>query len=292
MRYASIFEDVFYIVTGVTETDYLLYDENGNLLYAGRAVARPDQGACSINVSRLVQNYLDSALPTSAFSGTDFVVGQHIEPNAVMGFTLADGKGTPFEEYLFINIWDYKTPFASIYGAGVNYPLSKPINDHSVSGMYWFRSVFDKVTHKVRTTIASASGNTCGYGALYYANNLGGWDCFLIEGTITKKDEYERYTINNKWVAGTLKSGTRTMVNTINESWTLTTHNMTDQESKTIAEQLYGSSDIFFHDFDTDTIVPVVITDTSVTYKTYMNNKRKKFFHTINIQSTQPKQRI
>lgn len=292
MRYASIFEDVFYIVTGVTETDYLLYDENDSLLYAGRAVARPDQGACSINVSRLVQNYLDSTLPTSAFSGTDFVVAQHIEPKAVMGFTLTDGKGTPFEEYLFINIWDYKTPFALIYGAGVNYPLSKPINDHRTTGMYNFQSVFDKVTHKVRTTISSASGNSCGKGALYYSNNLAGWDCFLIEGTITKKDSYERYTIDNKWVAGTLKSGTRTMVNTINESWTLTTHNMTDTESKMLAEQLYGSSNIFFHDFDTDTIVPVVITDTSVTYKTYMNNKRKKFFHTINIQSTQPKQRI
>lgn len=292
MRYASIWEDVIYTVTGMSSVTYLLYNENSELLYAGVAVARPNEGDCNINVSRIVQNYLNSELPDTAFSGETFVNGQHIEPNAVLGFTLTDGKGNVFETYKFINIWDYYTPFGVIASPGVPYPLSKPANKHSVSDMLSFTSVLTK-TNMVRTTISNGSvGNYCGYGALYYSNNMAGWDSFLIEGTITKKDTYSRYTIDNKWIAGTLKPGTRTLVNTIEESWTLKTHLLTDNEMKILAENLFGSNNVYFHNFEDGKIYPVTITDTSVEYKDWRNQKKKKFYATINIRSTQPKQRI
>lgn len=292
MTYASIWEDVIYTVTGETSANYLLYDEDGNLLYAGKAVARPNEGDCNINVSRIVQNYLNSELPDTAFSGTSFTTGQHIEPNAVLGFTLTDDKGNVLESYMFLNCWDYVTHFAWIANPGVAYPLSKPANSHQTSEMYTFSSVLTK-NNKVRTTIGTgAVSNYCGFGALYYSNNIGGWDYFLIEGNITKKDSYERYTIENKWMAGTLQAGSRTLVNTISESWALKTHLLSDRESKILSENLFGSNNVYFHDFSTNTITPVVITDTSIDYKTWRNQKRKKFYLTINIKSAQPKQRI
>lgn len=292
MQYYSIWQDAIYTVTGVSQTEYLIYDENNALIYAGRAVARPNQGSCEINISRIVQNYLNSKLPANAFNGTDFNTGQAIEPDAVKGFTLTDGKGNEFESYKFLNCWDYVTHFAIMYNAGLNYPLSKPANNHRAEGMYTFLSVFEKTSKKVRTTIAQATGNTCGYGALYYSNAMGGWDSFLIEGTVTKKDTYQRYNIENKWKADTLEEGSRTLVNTIDESWALNTHLMTDEEAKVISTHLFGSNNVFYHNFADNTITPVVITDTSVTYKTWRNQKRKRFYYTINIKSAQPKQRI
>lgn len=292
MQYYSIWEDAIYLVTGTTNVKYLLYNEDSELIYAGVAVARPNEGGCKINVSRIVQNYLNSDLPDSAFSGDSFVSGQHIEPKAVLGFTLTDEKGNVFDEYKFLNCWDYITHFALIASPGVPYPLSHPANNHTVSEMLHFTSVLTK-TNNVRTTISSGfAGDYCGYGALYYSNNMGGYDSFLIEGTVTKKDTYQRYTINNKWEAGTLKSGTRTLVNTIDESWTLKTHLLNDNEAKILAENLYGSNNVYFHNFADGNITPVIVTDTSVEYKNLRNQKKKKFYATINIRSTQPKQRI
>lgn len=289
---ASIWEDVIYTVTGMTSITYLIYDENSELIYAGVAVAKPNESECNINVSRIVQNYLNSNLPEEVYTGSTLVTGQYYEPNAVLGYTLTDGKGNVFESYRFLNCWDYLTHFAMIASPGVPYPLSKSVNNHSVDEMFHFNSVLTK-TNKVRTTINTGiAGDYCGYGALYYSNNMGGWDSFLIEGTVVKKDTYQRYTINNKWIADTLKPGTRTLVNTIDESWTLKTHLLTDNETKILAENLYGSNNIFFHNFADGKITPVVITDTSVEYKNLRANKKKKFYATINIKSTQPKQRI
>lgn len=292
MIYSSTFEDTKYIATGVTSLDYLIYDGNDSLLYAGKAVARPSMASCEINVSRIVQNYLDSELPSEAFSGNTFNEGQFIEPNAVMDFTLTDGKGNVLETYKFLNCWDYKTPFRFIANPGTSYPLSHPANQHYNPSMFIFNSTLNK-QNKVKTSIISGDiGDYCGYGALYYSNNMGGYDSFLLEGNITKKDSYERYTIGNKWEFGTLQAGTRTLVNTIEESWTLKTHLLTDEEYKNLAENLIGSNIVYFHSFDGDSITPVYITDTSVEYKTRKNQNNKMFYMTINITSAQPKQRI
>lgn len=289
---ASIWEDVIYVASGVQSINYLLYDENDNLLFAGKAIGRPDTGEPHINISRLVQNYLNSNLPEEAFNGPDFVAGQVFEPNAILSFTLANEKGTTLEQYRFLNCWDYKLRLAFIVNPGVAYPLSIPANNHQVSDMYTFSSVLTK-TNKVRTTIGTGNvGDYCGYGALYYSNALGGWDSFLIEGNIIKKDSYERYTIDNKWMSYTLQPGTRTLVNTIEESWTLNTHLLRDNEAKILAEHLFGSNNVYFHSFADNTITPVVITDTSIDYKNWRNQKRKRFYLTINIKSCQPKQRI
>ena len=292
MIYSSTFEDTKYIATGVTSLDYLIYDGNDSLLYAGKAVARPSMASCEINVSRIVQNYLDSELPSEAFSGNTFNEGQFIEPNAVMDFTLTDGKGNVLETYKFLNCWDYKTPFRFIANPGTSYPLSHPANQHYNPSMFIFNSTLNK-QNKVKTNIISGEiGDYCGYGALYYSNAIGGWDSFLLETPITVKNSYERYTIGNKWTTYTLQSGTRTLNNTIIETFEIKTHLLTDDESKVLTEQLMPSNNIYLHLFDEDRILPVSITDTPTTLQTRLNQKRKMYYKTINLESNQPKQRI
>lgn len=310
----STWMDYNYIATGLTELEYSIYEGhtenytwvNDKLIYTGKAVARPDEGFISINISPIVQNYLNSELPDVAFNYGDFNTGTMNMPNSIKRFALYDSKGNMLDTYKYINCWDYETYFET-FETDNSYSLSVPANNHSVYGMYNFSTSYYKTNGgEVKTTIEAGTrqdmpntGDTssislagCAAGALYYSNAKGGWDSFLIEGNVKKSDAFEKYTINNKWHTNTLESGTRTLVNTVTESWVLMTHLLTDNEMKIIAANLFGSNNIYFHDLVSDKIYPVKITDTKVEYKTRKTNKNKVYYATINIQSNQPKQRI
>ena len=290
----SCWEDAIFTVTGYTSYIYNIYDDNSVLLYTGRAYPRPDNGNININVSQVVRNYLNSTFPATAFFENTFVTGQHYLPYATLGFSLADEKGTVLETYKFLNCWDYVTRYMLIDNVTMNFSINKRINDHFASGQYSFASTLTK-QDRVRVTISmvdSGSANACGYGALYYSNALGGWDSFLIEGRVTKKAAFTKYNIDNKFIANTLEFGHRTLNNTISESWELQTQYLTDEESKTLCDNLYGSNNVYYHDFATNTIVPVTINDTSITYKTYKNQGKKYFMHTITVKNAQDHQRI
>lgn len=291
MKY-SAWEDAIYTVTGMSEFVYSIYDENSTLLYTGKAYARPDVGIIEINVSQIVRNYLNCKLPNVAFNATELNTGQVTLPNAVLGFTLADEKGTVLETYKFLNCWNYKDMYRFLDNTTLNLNINRPVNTHTAVGQYTFTSTLTK-QDKVRVTIGTVvSATSCGYGVLYYSNAVGGYDHFLIEGRMKKKDSYERYEIDNPYLANTLQYGHKTLVNTITEEWELQTHYLTDKESKTLTENLYGSNDVYFHDLVEDRIYPVVITDKSVEVKNWKNQGKKQFIHTINIKNAQDKQRI
>ena len=293
MQKYSAWEDAIYTFTATTYTVFYLYDENNTLVYAGKASPRPDTGIIEINVSQIVRNYLNSYFPITAFSGDTFQEGQHYLPDAVLGFTLTDEKGNVWETYKFLNCWDYKTRYSLIDNVGMSFSLNQAVNNHTVSGQYTFASVLTK-TNKVRVNIGSTLSPTAcnGYGALYYSNSLGGWDSFLIEGNMKKTNKYSRYEIDNPFRAGTLQFGHRIINNTIEETWELQTQYLDDNESKRLTDNLFGSTCVFFHDFNEDKIYPVVITDTSVEVKTWRNQKRKHYIYKINIKNAQDKQRI
>lgn len=292
MEKYSAWEDAIYSVTGLTSYIYNIYDDNSNLLYTGRAYPRPNNGTIEINISQIVRNYLDCHMPNEAFSFDTFNEGQLFLPNAVLGFTLSDEKGTVLETYKFLNCWDYKTRFQFMDNMAAGMNINVPVNDHLAIGQYTFQSSLTK-QDKVRVTIGTASsGNCCGYGSLIYSNSLGGYDQFLIEGRLKKKNAYTKYEIDNPYRANTLQFGHKTINNTISESWELQTHYLTDKESKVLCSNLYGSTDVYFQDFIDNKVYPVVITDNSVECKNWRNQGKKHFIHTINIKSAQDKMRI
>jgi hypothetical protein len=174
----------------------------------------------------------------------------------------------------------------------MNFNINRAVNNHTATGQYTFTSTLMKQDY-VRVTIGVASSATsCGYGVLYYSNSLGGWDHFLIEGRMKKKDSYERYEIDKGYIANTLQYGHKTLVNTITEAWELQTQYLSDEESKRLVENLFGSNDVYFHDLVEDRIYPVVITDTTTEVKNWKNQGKKYFTYTINIKSAQDKMRI
>lgn len=293
MEKYSVWEDAIYSVTGITPFMYNIYDDNNTLLYTGKAYARPNTGVIEINISQIVRNYLNCQLPAEAFAANEFAEGQVILPNAVLGFTLTNEKGTVLETYKFLNCWDYKTMYRFIDSTTMNFNINVPVNTHTANGQYTFTSVLTK-TDKVRVTIGSISSGatSCGYGALYYSNALGGWDAFLIEGKLKKKDTYTKYEIDNAYRANTLQYGHRTINNTISETWELETQYLSDEESKRLTTHLFGSTNVYFHDFIDNKVYPVVITDTSVECKNWKNQGKKHFIYKINIKNAQDKQRI
>lgn len=287
MEKYSAWEDAIYSVTGLTQLTYNIYDDNNVLLYTGKAYPRPrpNNGTIEINISQIVRNYLNSELP--------FAEGQVYLPNAVLGFTLTNENGTVLESYKFLNCWDYKTMYRFIDNTAMNFNINQSVNNHFATGQYTFTSLLTK-TNMVRVTIGivSSGATACGYGALYYSNSLGGWDSFLIEGKMLKKNTYTKYEIDNAYWANTLQFGHRTINNTISESWELETQYLSDDESKRLTDNLFGSNNVYFHDFVENRIYPVTITDTSVEVKNWKNQGRKHFIYKINIKNSQDKQRI
>ena len=133
----------------------------------------------------------------------------------------------------------------------------------------------------------------CGPGALIYRNRFGGWDSFLIEGNISKTDNYTKQNFrrkgdyNSSYVTdhyGYFVNEKRTSDVDINATYEAYTGWLTDDEAQRLAFHLLSSPTVYFQDFtktdneyDTDPLlsfVPVRITASSAEYKKFRNGKR------------------
>ena len=132
----------------------------------------------------------------------------------------------------------------------------------------------------------------CGDGALYYLNSRGGYDAFLIEGQCVRTDKFTQKDVYKAYDNSQVNDfGRSRFLTQIMPTWKLTTGWLTDEQSKILAENLLPSTQVWFHNLKDDTIHPVVITDTSVKYKTYENEGNKLVAYDINIEYSQAKER-
>ena len=134
--------------------------------------------------------------------------------------------------------------------------------------------------------------NYCGPGAFIYRNRFGGWDSFLIEGNISKTDNYtkQNYRIkgeyNQEYSINTLKyiDEKRTDSIDIDTTYEASTGWLTDEESERLVFHLLSSPIVYFQNlhkenqlYDTDSdldIIPVRITASSSEYKKFRNGRR------------------
>ena len=282
---APIWQDIYYTSTTYTMLEYIINRKDGVVIYAGRAYQRPGGTGISINISKICQDYIKDS-----FSETDFrnLVGStYAHPESYVEFELRDKNGNLLNTYGFVYDWSYEN------WNGSARTVSNPINNHKMAGMYVFNTVCRTVddTMELATTVSEvASGNACGEIALYYKNRKGGWDSFLIEGTVTKKDEYTKYTYNRSFNNNTLEFENGTYHSQIVTSYVLNTGWLNDQESDNLAFNLLSSNEVYLHNLCTDQVYPVVIKDNTATYKTYKNNSRKLVNYQINVEESQRKE--
>lgn len=134
--------------------------------------------------------------------------------------------------------------------------------------------------------------DTCKRYCIYYLNRLGGWDWLLIDGKNLKTDKMSRLTYKrNYWPQNQASMNKVPYVNTITENFEFTTSWMKDIDAEKITD-LIESNKVVVHDLVENIIYPVIMTNSSVEYKTYKNQGRKLYSYTLNMESSRPKYRI
>lgn len=281
-----IWQDVYYTAS-TTMLEYAIAIQDRGTIYRGRAYMRPGANGISINISKICQDYIKDS-----FRDVDFRTLQsaYTHPDSYVEFNLINvATGNIINTYGFVYDWSYEG------WNGSNRTVSNPINDHYALGMYNFTTNLQTSPTTGNLALVTQvsernSGNACGEIALYYKNRKGGWDAFLVEGNVTKKDEYTKYTYNRSFNNNTLEFENGTYHSQIVTSYVLNTGWLNDQESDNLAFNLLSSNEVYLHNLCTDKVYPVVIKDNSATYKTYKNNSRKLVNYQINVEESQRKE--
>lgn len=133
--------------------------------------------------------------------------------------------------------------------------------------------------------------STCAQYCLYYLNAHGGFDSLLIMGNALRTDNYARTEITREANNSTPTFGRQQMLNEITAKWKLYTDYLTD-EQWALTPQLLGSPQVYLHDFETNEVVPVVITQNAAEYRTYANQGKKKTYLTIECEASQKEWRM
>lgn len=295
MQY-PIWKDVYY----TTDRDnspfaYSIEDNSGTTIFNGKAWVKPGEDKIYINVSKIVADYLQSSMVDLRY-----VTGytSYVEEDSYKQFSIYDDSGNLLQTYNFLLDWSYEE---KDFTQDIN--LSRPINGKYVKGMLFMTTYWESNDSLVHTTISTNPSDItwdgdnpywdeqpCGNYALYYQNRYGGWDSFLIEGKVIKKDEYERYTTEQVYDNNSLDWGSKAYQNNITTYWEVHTGWLNDSQSDTLAFNLMSSNQVYIHDLATGEIAPAVLTDGESEYKTYKGNGRHMINYTINMKSSQTKQ--
>lgn len=127
----------------------------------------------------------------------------------------------------------------------------------------------------------------CGEYVLYYVNAYGGWDTFLIDGLVKRKDSLERFERGLMYDNSDPKNrGRDNYLNEITRKYELNTGWLSDEESLRM-HHLLNSPLVYLYDIGQGLMLPLVLTDTETDYKTFKGEGRKMVRYTINADLAQ-----
>ncbi len=141
----------------------------------------------------------------------------------------------------------------------------------------------------------------CGTGVLYYLNRFGGYDSFLVEGNISKSEEYvkNKYRLN-KGFSNTANTGEGIVGVNIRTRYQFNTGWLTDDEAERLVYHMLSSPQVGFVPFETVNYVhfggfgakgiSVNIVDSTAEYKKFKNGRRMVQY-TITLEESQIKSR-
>lgn len=123
---------------------------------------------------------------------------------------------------------------------------------------------------------------------LYYENAYGGIDALPVQGNATATDKITAYTTKNAVRVPSTSFSYRRYLNEIQKSWEFKTGYLSDEQASRM-HHLIESTMVYVWDIETATLYPVVIDETSLTYKTYKNQGRKFFNYSFKVRESQDK---
>ena len=287
MKYYSAWEDV---ILQRTESvfDYRIYNRT-NLIFQGRAYKRPNADTNDIKLNKIFENYLSNSIEGLLNSGEPEDTGINASKVFQIMKLDTDGTETLIDEYTILYDWSYDFRFR-----GTNTNLSRPINGHYVAGMYKINTSVDGQSGTVTNSLTEGDYNVladCGEYALYYLNAYGGWDALLIDGTVLKKSTIKQYTTDRNINNSRIEFEQVKYINEIQDAYEINTGFLTDEQAANLSKNLIPSKEVYLHFLNDNKIIPVLITDTSVTYQTYQTNNLQMPQYKINVKESQIKLR-
>lgn len=262
------------------------FTDNGVTIYEGKVYPKPGTEYGSINITRILENYVYQNLPSN-FGQSSTVLAQITNAYKVFGFQVQDSGGT----------WEDKSDLGYLYwydydenpSSYSTLELNDKVNGHSTTGARYVRSRLANghVTNTINATAAQMGYDEsyCGRYGITYLNRRGGFDFFLCEGKCYKSDEYDIYKYNRSYDNTKNGFGSTRYMNVITPRWTLNTGWMSDAESYKFAKHVVGSNQVWLQDIQEGKTYPVIIEDTETEYKTFDNNKM--FNYTLTVAKSQ-----
>lgn len=195
--------------------------------------------------------------------------------------------GTPNRQKLYINNVESPSWYLYMSDENKNYHCRYQVGD--------LVGYTPGNTIRVNSNQNSVVVEPCKDYCLYYINKFGGWDWLLVNGTSLKIDKLSRLSYKNNYIAQISDPNpTRNKItyNTIiNENWELNTSWLNDLQSSKMSN-LLESNQVVLHDLKNNYLIPVLITNSNVEYKTYKNQGRKLYSYKIEVEASKPKYRL
>lgn len=290
----SIWKDTYYTVNGDASPFVYSITVGNETIFNGKAYVAPDEQEIKIKVNDICKDYLEMTMPALVAG-----YGQTEHTNSCRQFLIKNEGGTVLDSFDFTMDWSYEIGERDSNNREY---LSKPINYHGTSGMFYLRTIAQNGKNVTASSTSAPSilfnhlkyynSHYCGNYALYYLNSYGGWDSFLIEGNVKRTDEYNRLAISTPFNNNTYDWGKRNYNNQITPKFEITTGYLTDTESEIFAKNLLRSNQVYLHDIVRGKIWPVVLTDAEGQFKTFKTNGRRFITYTFNANASQTEQNI
>lgn len=316
-------DKIIRIETELNSVSYYI-KHNNNTIYGGKAYVMPNTNYVEIDISKICSSYIDSSMESAFNAPQDFNMQNGIGlfslyindelHSSYLFYNSYSYKGNP--PYIYHNSDYYakmSEPIRKVFDSRqyIIYSFFNATNNSSYNITFYFHkeiTTHSSITNtcvgrtEYTTLVKAPDGfdtvqffneyipikNTCCKYCLYYQNALGGWDSFLINGNDKQTDKITSYkyikAVNNT----TRDFGTKKYLNVINSTYKLYTDYLTDDEASRMYH-LLESTEVYMHNLEDDTIIPVNITNNTCEYKTFSNNGKKKFYYEIDVEFAQHK---
>lgn len=278
-----------YIITAESESTEFTISYRGVTIYEGKAYAKPGTRLVSIKINDICADYLRSTFP-DIFPAPGIAYEPYIFEFEV---AYTDASVQIGDTVQFTPDWSYEdnTP-SNLLTAPIlrRIPEGAPFiitttEDISINGIE-YSSDRGKCTHIIVSTtqqdnitieaegeqlIYQVGGCSTRY-VLYYLNAFGGWDFLAVEGKSLQTDKYTRHTIGQTYNNNQSRNrGTRNYRNDIERKWQLHTLWIDDAGAQNM-HHLFGSTEVYLYDMQTEQLHPITLNNPQCEYKTYSNN--------------------
>ena len=304
-------------VQGEPYVDYTITTE-GAVIYSGRAYQLPGEDLISFELNEVVRDYVDNTLWWRP--------GYQTPSGWERTFTLEMSNGGT-GDYIFTKDWSYiergyeendficiNEPIINELPAGCYAPICAFSPQRA--GNFSFRENGSQVylanldnARQARYLFPVEAGSEYGWRAsstnynyhvykgvapcnyryvLYYENAYGGIDAMPIKGIATATDKITAYTTKNGVRVPSTSFSYRRYLNEVAKTWEFKTGYLSDLQASRM-HHLLESTMVYVYDMYEDKLIPAVIDETTVTYKTYKNQGRKFFNYSFKVQESQRK---